>query len=41
MDITQAVLAFAVAVTVIGLTGLAVMYRSLRRSEPRRELPEL
>jgi len=41
MSLSEAVLVFAAAVTVIGFTGLALIYRSLRRSEPRREATKL
>jgi hypothetical protein len=41
MTPSYAVLTFAVIVTVTGLTGLGFMYRSLRRSEPQREVPKL
>jgi hypothetical protein len=37
MSFSETVLAFAAVVTLTGFTGLALMYRSLRRSEPSRE----
>jgi hypothetical protein len=41
MSLSEAVLAFAAVVTVSGFMGLALMYRSLRRSEPPREATKL